>query len=98
MSNLSVQDTGNPQTIDRCNFDAPTENFGKKLLREYSEIPDEDVDGHVKSIVGSTQIFRLKLTKQSSKASKVVIIHLDRVSADIYSGHTRALQCTDFWI
>jgi hypothetical protein len=53
MSSFKVtQDTESPRKVEIHNVDASfVKDSGRQLLREYSKFPDEEIEGHVETIV-----------------------------------------------
>lgn len=79
MSSLSIPDRENPRKIEFYNLDVSTLNGPwRELLREYSGIPDGEVDGHVEAMV-SLQSYTMRkwLTWKESESIQSGKIHED---------------------
>jgi hypothetical protein len=55
----SIPNSENPRKIEFYTLDASSLNGPwRELLREYSGIPDREVDGHVEAMVGTLTVWR----------------------------------------
>jgi hypothetical protein len=55
----SIPNSENPRKIEFYTLDASSLNGPwRELLREYSGIPDQEVDGHVEAMVGTLTVWK----------------------------------------